>query len=310
VRRVVPAGAEPGTAPTGAVLGSGRASGARAVTRRRALGTVLLLLPVAGLLVPFFFWPLAKVVGLSLNGPPVGLQHYETTLTSEAVAVVLVTTVRIALSTTLLCLLIALPYAHYAAMASKRKGLVLIALSTAPLWTIAIVRLYAWTVILGRRGLINEALIGLGIIDEPLALMFNEPAVVVGMTHLMLPFMILILFATIRDLDRNLLDAASTLGASRVRAFIKVYLPLVRSGIVTGCTLVFVISLGFYITPAILGGGETITVATYIEKLVNLVQWGRASAVSVVLLTVTLVLVLLTDRFVGVKNALVGGSRR
>ena len=268
------------------------------------------MLPTLALLVPFFLWPLNRVVGQSVTEPELGLHNYSATLGSEAVAVVMTTTIRIALGTTLVCLLLGLPYAHYAARASKRKAMLLLAVCTAPLWTIAIVRLYAWTVILGRRGLVNEALLGMGLIEEPLGLMFNETAVILGMTHLMLPFMILVLYSSLRHVDYHLLSAAATLGASRLQTFLRIYLPLVRPGILTGCILVFVISLGFYITPAILGGGPTITVSLYIEKLVSLIQWGRAAAVSTLLLVVTVALVFVADKFFGVKQALVGGSRQ
>ena len=282
----------------------------RKAGRRDASIRASLILPAVALLVPFFLWPLAKVVTRSVTDPQFGLDNYSAVLGSEAVGVVMMTTLRIALGTTALCLVLGLPYAHYVSRSSPRKAKLLILVSTAPLWTIAIVRLYAWTVILGRKGLVNETLLSLNLIDRPLELMFNEAAVIVGMTHLMLPFMILVLVAGLKNVDHELMAASTTLGASKVQTLVRVYLPLVRPSLVTGCILVFVISLGFYITPAILGGGPTITVSIYIERLVALIQWGRASAVSTVLLAVTLLLVLLADRIFGVRHALVGGSRR
>ena len=278
--------------------------------QRVAVARAALVLPAVALLVPFFLWPLAEIVVRSLTDPQLGFHNYSAVLGSEAVGVVMMTTLRIALGTTALCLILGLPYAHYVSRSSPRKAKLLILISTAPLWTIAIVRLYAWTVILGRRGLVNETLLSLNLIDHPLELMFNEAAVIVGMTHLMLPFMILVLVAGLKSVDHELMAASSTLGASKVQTLVRVYLPLVRPSVVTACILVFVISLGFYITPAILGGGPTITVSIYIERLVALIQWGRASAVSAVLLGVTLLLVFVADRIFGVRHALVGGSRR
>lgn len=272
--------------------------------------SIVFLAPVILILGLFFFLPLAKVIITSVTDPVTGVANYTSTVQSPAVHVIMVMTFRIALLTTLACLVLAFPYAYYLTRCTKRRALILLALSTAPLWTIAIVRLYAWTIILGRHGLINETLMNLGLVDEPVDLLFNEVAVVVGMTHLLLPFMILILYVNLKGIDADLLVAASTLGASKRQAFIKVLLPLARPGIFTGSILVFIISLGFYITPAILGGGSTITVALYIQKLVSLFQWGKASAVSALLLAVTILFILLADRYLGVKKALFGGSRR
>ena len=272
--------------------------------------SLILLAPVTAVLGLFFLVPLGMMLVTSFTDPVTGVGNYTSVAASPAVHVVLLITFRIAALTTIVCLLLGFPYAYYLTLCSRRRALILLAISTAPLWTIAIVRLYAWTIILGRQGLINEVLIGIGLTDAPLDLIFNEVAVVVGMTHLLLPFMILILYSNLKGIDKDLLVASSTLGASKRQSFFKVLLPLARPGVFTGSILVFVISLGFYITPAILGGGSTITISLYIQKLVSLVQWGRASAVSVALLAITILFVLLADKFFGVKKALFGGSRR
>jgi putative spermidine/putrescine transport system permease protein len=152
-----------------------------------------------------------------------------------------------------------------------------------------LVRTYAWMVLLGRNGIINRILIDSGLIEQPLAMLNSRMAVILGMVHVMLPFMILPIYSAVTRIDPDLPKAARGLGASGLRIVTTIYLPLTLRGIVAGVTLVFVVSLGFYITPALLGGGKVLMFAMVIEQQVReFLAWNLAGALSVVLLTVTL----------------------
>ena len=179
------------------------------------------------------------------------------------------------------------------------------------LWTSILVRTYAWLVLLQRRGLVNQALEQSGLIAEPLRLVHNEIGTIIGMSHIMLPFLILPLYAAMRSIDRTYVRAAASLGASPVRAFWLVFVPLCLPGAASGTFLVFVICLGFYITPAILGGGRVVMVAQQIEKSLSLyAHFGAASALGIVLLVLSMATVWLAVRLAerGVKSA--GGAER
>jgi ABC-type spermidine/putrescine transport system permease subunit I len=153
-----------------------------------------------------------------------------------------------------------------------------------------LVRTYAWMVLLGRNGIINRILIDSGMLDAPLPMLNSKMAVILGMVHVMLPFMILPIYSAVTRIDADLPKAARGLGASTVRILTTIYLPLTLRGIAAGVTLVFVVSLGFYITPALLGGGKVLMFAMVIEQQVReFLAWNFASALSVILLAVTLV---------------------
>jgi putative spermidine/putrescine transport system permease protein/spermidine/putrescine transport system permease protein len=176
-----------------------------------------------------------------------------------------------------------------------------------PLWTSLLVRTYAWLVLLQRRGLINTWGIELGLWDEPLALVHNLTGTLVGMVHVMLPFLVLPLYSAMRAIDRNYLRAAANLGASPLRSFWLVFFPLAMPGLVTGILIVFVLCLGFYVTPAVLGGGKVIMVSSRIANDIELFfNWGAASALGVVLLVMTALLVLAAGRLIPMQG-LTGG---
>jgi putative spermidine/putrescine transport system permease protein/spermidine/putrescine transport system permease protein len=176
-----------------------------------------------------------------------------------------------------------------------------------PFWTSLLVRTYAWLVLLQRRGLINETLQDWGLIDAPLRLVQNYTGTVIGMLHIMLPFMILPLYAALRAVDANYMRAASNLGASPVRAFWTVFFPLSLPGVIAGSLLVFILSLGFYVTPALLGGGRVMMVSMKIQQNAGLYfDWGAASALGVVLLAITFVIFWVLGRFMRIER-LFGG---
>ena len=246
----------------------------------------------------------------SLNDPDPGLDNYRQLYNSAGFRAVFRKTFEIAGMTTLVSLLLGYPFAfHLSQMPRRRAGIFLI-LSTVPLWTAILARLYAWTVLLGRRGIINRYLQSLGITDEPLDLLFNRTAVVIGMVHVMLPLMIIILYSVMRGIDPSLSEAAQSLGASGLQTFRRVFLPLSMPGVYAGSLLVFLISLGFFIAPAILGGGGDITIAMFVQTEVSIYNWGVASAMSMVLLLATLVLFYFFNRILGAEQAVIGGIRK
>jgi ABC-type spermidine/putrescine transport system permease subunit I len=183
---------------------------------------------------------------------------------------------------------------------AARLCLTLVAL---PFWTSILVRTYAWLVLLQNRGIVNNALIDSGLIEERLSLMHNLTGTLIGMVHIMLPFMVFPLYAGMQRIDPDYAKAASGLGASALYAFRRVYLPLSLPGLAAGAVLTFVVSLGFYITPAVLGGGRTIVMALAIERDVNLnADWGPASASAVLFVLAVLAIFAALGRFVSVER--------
>lgn len=285
------------------------ASGRRLVRRERLFG-VLLLAPCVLLVVIFFAAPLVGVFVRSVTDPAIGLSNYVEIFTSKAFRSILTLTFEIAAITTVGCLLLGFPLAWYVNTLPPKRGRLLLILSTAPLWVAILARLYAWTVILGRRGLINESLTAVGLIDEPLDLLFNSRAVIVGMVHVMLPFMVLVLNSAMRNVDPALMSAAESLGAKPRQVFWRVFLPLIGPGVIAGSLLVLIMSLGFFILPAVLGGGGDITIPIYVQTQIRLFKWGVASAMSMVLLLATLVLFAILTRVFDPKRIIVGGTRK
>ena len=166
-----------------------------------------------------------------------------------------------------------------------------------PLWTSVLVRTYAWMVLLGRNGIFNRWLLDAGIISDPLPLLHNFTGVLIGMVHVLLPYMVLPIYGAVRRLDPAIVAAAQGLGASNWRIFWRIYIPLTLNGIFAGAVLVFVLSLGFFITPALLGGGRVIMIAVLIEQQVReTLNWPFASALSAVLLVATFAVYALAQR--------------
>lgn len=206
-------------------------------------------------------------------------------------------TFAIAGSVTLLCALIGLPYAMLAASVTgwKRNALLLAVLL--PLWTSLLVRTAAWFILLQNEGIINKTLIGLGWIDGPLPLIFNRLGVVIAMTHVLLPFMVLPIFSVVSAIPKNLMPAAASLGARPLRAFWRVLLPLSMPGLLAGSLLVFMVAIGYYITPALVGGPNDQMISSVIAfYALQTANWGMAGALGILLLAVTTVLYLVYGR--------------
>jgi putative spermidine/putrescine transport system permease protein len=204
---------------------------------------------------------------------------------------------------TLGCLVIGYPYAYLMRLATPRwAGFLLIAVLV-PFWSSLLVRTYAWQVILRDTGLINSTLQGWGIIDRPLDLYQTTTGVLLGMTQILLPFMVLPLFTTMARIDPELTKAAANLGASPTRAFLRVFLPLSIPGVLAGSLLVFVLALGFYITPALLGSPKDTMLSAFIATRVQQqLDWGLASAMAMVLIAITLVVLFFASRVIRVRD--------
>ncbi len=265
----------------------------------------LLAIPGFLFLLVFFVVPLGRMGLRSLTDPSPA--NYRIFLESPVYLRVLWTTIRTSLIVTGVCLLIGYPYAYVMHHAGPRTRAVLTALVLVPFWSSLLVRTYAWTVLLQDSGVINSMLRGLGLIEEPLQLMRNTLGVTIGMSHILLPFMVLPIWATMRRIDPDLVPAAESLGAPPRSAFRKVFLPLSLPGVFAGCLLVFVLALGFYITPALLGSPQN---AMFSELIVNMVserlRFGVGSALAMTLLAVTLLLLGIGSRFVRLSDALGG----
>jgi len=225
------------------------------------------------------------------------LVHFQKELFGELYVRVFYDTFKIAIAVTLLSLLLAYPVAYVLSTASPQWALIGFVFLMLPFWTSILVRTYAWMILLGRNGVLNQVLTGLGLVSEPVALLYNVPGVLIGMVHVLLPYMVFPIYSAMLRVDRDLLLAAEGLGASSWSVFWRVFLPLTLPGVIAGTALVFILSLGFYITPALLGGGRVIMIAVLIEQQVRqFLDWGFASALSIVLLSFALLAFFVLNR--------------
>lgn len=216
-------------------------------------------------------------------------------------------TFRIALLITLLCVLLGYPLSYYLANAPSKTANLLMVLVLLPFWTSLLVRTTAWIALLQTNGVINSTLMGIGITSEPLELLYTEFSTVIAMTHILLPFMILPLYSVMKSIDPSFMRAAQSMGATSFPAFLRIYLPLTLPGISAGALLVFIISVGYYITPALVGGtdGQMISniIAFHMQSSNN---WELAAALGTLLLVLILSFYWLFDRLVGTSNIKLG----
>ena len=264
----------------------------------------LLALPATAFLVVFFVLPLLDMSARSVTEPAdAGLSNYTRFFEQEANLRVLTNTFWIAILTTLVCLLIGFPFAYLMTVVPGRiAGLLLIAVLL-PFWSSLLVRTFAWQVILRDTGLLNSFLMEVGLTRDPLPLVRTTTGVIIGMSHILLPFMVLPIWAVLRRIDPEFSRAAANLGASPATAFRRVVLPLSLPGVLAGCLLVFVLALGFYITPALLGGPRDQMISQLIvEQVQRTLDWGFAAAMSVLLMALTLAILFVASRAVRVQD--------
>lgn len=282
---------------------AGRPSGGPPVNRWAALAIPVLLFLLVCFLTPLVIMAVRSVTDLPTGSEGDPLANFRRFFGGEANLRVLGNTFWIAGISTLACLLIGYPYAYLMRLATPRwAGLLLIAVLV-PFWSSLLVRTYAWQVILRDTGLINSTLQGWGLIDQPLDLYQTTTGVLLGMTQILLPFMVLPLFTTMARIDPELTRAAANLGASPTRAFLRVFVPLSVPGVLAGSLLVFVLALGFYITPALLGSPKDTMLSAFIATRVQQqLDWGLASAMALVLIVVTLIVLFLASRVIRVRD--------
>jgi len=237
--------------------------------------------------------------------PVLTLQNYQQLL-GPVFLNVLRDSLRLAFLSTLFCLLVGYPFAYYIARANPKWRPWLLLLVIIPFWTNSLIRTYSLILMIGAQGMVNKALLGLGIIDTPLRMLYTDFAVFLGLTYTLLPFMVLPLYASIEKLDTNLVDAAKDLGAGSMRAFWHITLPLTLPGIVAGCMLVFLPALGMFYVPEVLGGSKNLLLGTYIkDQFLVTRNWplgAAASSVLTLLLVVMAVLYRLSSLRVGGKD--------
>jgi len=277
--------------------------------RQQMLVTATLMTPALLVMLLLFLLPMGRLLLLSIQGESgPTLAHYAELL-RPVYGRLLGFTFQLALVVTLLCLLLGYPIAYLlAATTGSARRWMMVALLLA-LWLSILARTYAWIILLQRNGVINGLLQAAGIIGQPLELVYNRFGVYVGMVHILLPFMVITLVPTLRAIDPALPRAARSLGASAPVTFLRVYLPLSAPGVLAGSTLVFTMALGFFVTPAVLGGGHATTIAMVIQDQVqNLIDFPLASATSIVLLAASIATLSVYDRLVGIDR-IFGGTR-
>jgi putative spermidine/putrescine transport system permease protein len=278
---------------------------ARAKTRAVSVRTFywLLVVPALGAMLAFYFFPLARVLWISVTEPRPGLDNYALLWSSASVHNVLLVTARICVITTTITLVLGYVVAYAMVHARGRQLRWLTFFVLLPLWVSVLVRAFAWVTLLRSNGLVNQTLLGLGVIGEPLPLVRNELGVAIGMIHYMIPFAVLPLYANMQGIDLRLVAAARGLGANRWQAFRRVFLPLSLPGLVGAGVLVFIFSLGFYVTPAILGGGRVFMIAEYIGvQILNIIRWGLGAMLATTLLVGVLLLMAALGRLVNLRK--------
>jgi len=273
-------------------------------SRKHGAPGFLLVVPLLAIMALGFNLPLVMMLGKSLfNGSGITFDYFGQLFEVPAYLRVLGNTFRIALITALCCVVLGYPLAYWLRRLSAGWQFVALAAVVIPFWVSILVRTYAWIVVLGNAGIVNRTLLGLGWIDRPVAFLYNELGVVIGTINVLLPFLVLPLFAAMLKIDPQLIRAAETLGASSWKAFWRVFFPLSLPALAAGAILVFILTLGFLITPAILGGGRVPMIANMLDLLVNQQpDWELASAISTVLLGATLVLFVMYLRLTAQKD--------
>jgi putative spermidine/putrescine transport system permease protein len=279
----------------------GTGTGGRA-TRRGSAAAWLLLAPPSAVLILLFVLPIGSVLVTSVTDPRLSLAHYERILTVPVYTHVMLNTFLTSLVVTALCLVLGYPVAYVMARRTDWVSTLLLTVVAMSFWTGFLVRTYAWLVILGSKGPVVAAYHALGL-GPPPKLLFTSFASTLGMTHILLPYMILALFAVMKKIDPDHLRAAASLGARPRAAFAEVFLPLSLPGVVNGSLLVFVTCLGFFVTPILLGTPRDMMISQLInQQIEELLAWGFASALAVVLLLATGLILAVYNRFAGLDR--------
>jgi len=248
------------------------------------------VVPALILILLLFNVPLVIMLGWSFYPLETPLANYEQIFTRSIYLKVIGNTFYIAALTTVACCLLGYPLCYWMWRLSPRWRLIIASIVVLTFWVSILVRTYAWIVILGNDGIVNRLLLTWGLIDSSVSFLYNQTGVIIGTTNVLLPFMVLPLFAAMMRLDRRILLAAETLGAPKGVIFWKIFFPLTLPSLAAGAILIFILTLGFFITPAILGGGRVPMIANMMDLLINrLPRWELAAAISGVLLVFTMI---------------------
>ncbi len=284
-------------------IGSGRPPGGPIVNR-----VALLAIPALVFLLVCFLVPLVIIVSRSVTEFPAGTEgsvfaNYARFFDGEANVRVLRNTFWVAGLSTVICLLIGYPYAYLMYLAPPRVAGMLLVAVLVPFWSSLLVRTYAWQVLLRDTGVINSTLLDLGVLAEPLGLYQTTAGMLLGMTQILLPFMVLPIYAVMRRIDPEFPKAAANLGAPPVAAFVRVFLPLSLPGVISGALISFVLALGFYITPALLGSPRDTMISAFIATRVQRqLDWGMGSAMAVILMVLAMGVLIIASRVIRVRD--------
>lgn len=263
---------------------------------------LLLAAPLLIYMLVFYALPVVAMLLRSVNDPTWTLSHYATLIDDVVFQKTFWITINTSVTVTLGCLILGYPVAMGLVRARSMAPFILVVILL-PFWTSVLVRSYAWMVLLGRHGLVNEALLALGMIERPIRILNTPLATQIAMIHILLPYMILPIANALRQIDPSLIRAASGLGSTPFMTFRQVILPLSMSGVAAGTLLTFVLALGFYITPAMVGGPRDITLSMLIAQQVEQLNWAYAATLSAVLLATALAILAVARKLPGVGNA-------
>ena len=256
-------------------------------------GHYLLFIPCIVLVAYFMIVPLLDIIIPTFANTKDGMfSAYREFFTDSYMMSIFWRTIKISLISSLICMVIGVPVSYYISRVSKKVRGLFIALTVFPILTNSVVRSFAWMSILGKNGIINNLLMKLNIINEPLSLLYTEGAIIVGTVYIFLPLMIISLVGVMENIDNDLLEAAESLGANRLKSFFKVVFPLSLPGLIVGTVLVFTGSLTAYTTPQLLGGNKNTVLATLIyQKTMTLGDWQGAAVVATIMIVVTLIVI-------------------
>lgn len=268
----------------------------------------VMVLPAFLFMLVIFYFPLLNIAGTSIDFPNISMAYYEQFLSNETMLIVTRRTFVYASLVTAICFALGYPLAVFVSrMVKEGRNFVLVCVIL-PYLTSLLVRTYAWMILLSDNGIINRALMGIGLIDQPIFLLYTTFGAMIGMVHLMLPVMVLPIYAVVHGMNPEQMRAAKALGGGPLRSFFQIFLPQTLPGVKAGCILVFAISLGFYITPAALGGTSDLLLSNIIAKLVeNVLDFHNASAIAMILLVFTAGVYMLSGG--GLSSAVKGANQ-
>lgn len=264
----------------------------------------MMLLPILAFLAIFFIYPVFSMLTISLTdrSGEFSWVNYLELFEGRNISVML-TTLNISFWTTVVTIVLSYPVAYFLATARKGSTNALMIVVLLPLWTSVLVRAFAWTILLGRNGVINSTLVSIGVIDVPLELLFTFFSVVVSMAHALMPIAVLSMLSTMQNIDRNLESAAATLGAEPGDAFWRIYFPISFPGVASAALVTFIVSVGIFVQPALLGSPqETMIAQLLIQQIDELFNWGLAAAISVMVLVLSIIFIMVFDKLLGIAT--------